>query len=140
MIARIDHECDVDIYLKEFEVKDLSEKTIEGILIKNFKPKLQGKIYLSVNDSRSYENGFGIGVCDEKYFGVNDNFEIEFFMGTEFYQDVLGEGVIGMRQRMRDGSKIQIYDCSKIDQIILANVENLEFYRDNRDRLPEHFG
>ncbi|MBS3066904.1 hypothetical protein J4205_03685 [Candidatus Pacearchaeota archaeon] len=140
MIASIDNQADICLYLEAEELKKLENETIEGVLIKILKPKRQGAISISVNDKRKYENGLGIGIDDSRYWDVKDNFHLGIFMGTEFYQELSKKGVIGLRQRMRDGSKIHIYDRSKLNGIDEIYVETFEFYRDNKDKLRKDLG
>ena len=140
MIASIDNQAYICLYLEAEELKKLENETIEGVLIKILKPKRQGAISISVNDKRKYENGLGIGIDDSRYWGVKDNFHLGIFMGTEFYQELSKKGVIGLRQRMRDGSKIHIYDRSKLNGIDEIYVETFEFYRDNKDKLRKDLG
>ena len=140
MIGGIDHQADLDLYLEAEELARLPEATIEGVLIKTDKPKRQGIICISVDDLRKNENGYGIGLDDKKYWGVQDGFRIEVFIGTEWYQELQEKGVIGLRSRMRDGSKITIYDRSRLESMSAIRVENLEYYRDNKERLPDNFG
>ncbi len=140
MIAGIDHQADITIYLEAEEVKTLGSQRLEGALIKTKLPKRQGTICLSLNDARKNENGFGIGINDKGYWGVQDGFCVEAFMGLEWYRLLLERGKVGLRQRMRDGSKIDVYDMSRLDEIDAMNAENLEFYRDNKERLPAEFG
>lgn len=140
MIAGIDPQSDIDLYLEADELAILSTGTLEGVLIKTIKPKRQGKITLSVNDARKNENGFGIGLDDKRYWGVEDGFHLDLFMGSEWYKQLQEERVIGLRSRLRDGSKIHIYDRSKLDCMEATRATDLEFYRDNQERLPDYFG
>ena len=140
MTATIDSQADIDLYLETEELERLANETIEEALIKILKPKRQGIINISVNDARKYENGLGIGIDDSRYWDVKDNFHLEVFMGAEFYQELRKRGVIGIRQRMRDRSKIHVYDRSRLNGIDEINVESLEFYRDNKDRLRDDLG
>ena len=139
MIAGIDSQADIDLYLDPEELRRLSDSKIEGILIKTERPKRQGTISISFNDARKNENGFGVGLDDERYWEAKDNFHIEVFIGHEFYRDLVERGRIGTRQRMLDGSKIHIYDRSRIDNVTAMSAETLEFYRDNKERLPKEF-
>ena len=41
---------------------------------------------------------------------------------------------------MLSGSKIAVYDISRLSKIDAGRAESLEFYRDNKERLPEDFG
>jgi len=140
MIASIDHQADITLYLEAEEVKKLGSQRLEGVLVKIQKPKRQGTICLSVNDARKNENGSGIGISDKGYWGVQESFCIEVFMGTGCYKILRERGRIGLRQRMLDGSKVNIYDRSKLGGIDAMGAENLEFYRDNKERLPADFG
>jgi hypothetical protein len=139
MIAGIDYQADITLYLEAEEVKKLGSQRLEGVLVKVQKPKRQGTIYLSVNDARRNENGSGIGINDKGYWGVQEDFCIEVFMGTGQYKVLRERGRIGLRQRMLDGSKVNIYDRSRLNGIDVTVAENLEFYRDNKERLPADF-
>ena len=97
-------------------------------------------ISISINEKRKYENGFGIGIYDKRYWGFEDGFHIDIFMGNECYEELKRRGVIGLRQRMRDGSKINVYDISKLNGLSKIGAEQLEFYRDNREKLSDLLG
>ena len=140
MIGGIDHQADIDLYLEAEELERLPNETLEGVLIKIRKPKRQGVISISINDERKMENGFGIGLDDKQYWGVQDNFRVDVFIGSKWYQELLQRRVVGTRQKMKDGSKIYIYNRSMLDGINLRGAKHLEFYRDNKERLPENFG
>ena len=139
MIAGIDSKADIELYLKIEELTRLEKEKIEGILIIIERPKKQGTIYISLNDSRAYENGFGIGINDKGYWGVQNDFCVEVFIGTGYYSQLVETGRVGTRHRMRDGSKIHIYNIDKLDRSELRSVENLEYYRDSKDTLPDIF-
>ena len=140
MIAGIDSQADIELYLEPKELERLANETVEGVLVKTSRPKRQGTINISINDSRKNENGIGIGIDDSRYWGVADDFHVSVFMGSEWYRELMERGVIGTRQRMRDGSKIHIYDRSQLDGIDFSASETLEFYRDNKEELTDHFG
>ncbi len=122
------------------EVKKLQTETITGVLVKTQKPKRQGTISVIVNDERQNEDGSGIGVDSSKYWKVKDDFHVAVFVGSGWYQQLLERGVVGMRQRMLDGSKITIYDKSKLEFVEAMRAESLEEYRDNKERLLEELG
>ncbi|MFC1753873.1 hypothetical protein ACFL96_10880 [Thermoproteota archaeon] len=139
MIGSIDHDCDIMVYLQPDEVGRLADSTLEGVLVKWNHPKRQGKLFLSVDDKRSMENGSGIGVDDNDYWGKKDDFEVKLFMATHWYKELKGRGIVGLRQRMLDGSKVHVYDVTKIETLQASGAEHLEFYVENRDRLPSEF-
>lgn len=137
MIGGIDGKADTFLYLDSEEIQRLQDKVIEGALVRIHMPKSQGTVYLSVDDSRKSENGpHGIGVDDKGYWGVRDGFSVRFFMGTEWHRALLERGRIGTRLRMLDGSEIHVYDRSRLDVMDASAAETLEFYRDNKERLP----
>ncbi len=138
MIGSIDNRSDIELYLDSIELEKLSNETISGVIIKILKPKRQGTISLEINDKRQNENGFGIGINDSKYWGISDGFHLDVFMSSEYYDNLKKRGVVGLRQRMRDGSKINIYDKSRCQSTDIISVENLEFYRDNKNALPDY--
>lgn len=135
MISSIDYESDICVYLTNEEVNRLSKDTLEGVLIKTASPKLQGTLRISVNDARKTDNGFGIGIDDKMYWGKKQDFHLDVFVGNEYYQALKERGRIGTRQGMMDGSKISLYDISKVDGIDASVVKSLEFYRDNKEKL-----
>lgn len=139
MIGGIGDDADIALYLNAEELRKLPDETIEGVLVKFSRPKRQGTVNISINDKRSNENGYGIGINDDQYWGKQDDFHIDVFMGTEWYQCVVERGVIGLRQRMLDGSKITVYDRSRMDGVDRVTADTLEFYRDNKERLPIEF-
>ncbi|MBW2968031.1 hypothetical protein KY362_06105 [Candidatus Woesearchaeota archaeon] len=139
MIARIDKQADIDIYLHEFEVQELGRRTIEGTIVRSWIPKQQGTLSISVNDARQDENGSGIGIDDTVYDDVKDGFEIEVFVGSHWYQQLLEHGRVGLRHRMRDGSKVTVYNRTRLDRTEEHTVSTLEFYVENKVQLPERF-
>jgi len=148
MIAGIDERADLDIYLTAEEVTILSSGTLEGVLVKTKTPKKQGTIAISINNQRNRENGAnGIGLDDSKYWtnnhkylSITEGFHLAIFLGHEWYDELKKEGKIGTRHSMRDGSKINVYDLSRLDYIDRSNAETLEFYRDNKDQLFDTLG
>jgi len=141
MIAGIDSQADLEVYLEPEEIEMLGRgEVINGVLIKVLKPKRQGAISISVNEERKNENGFGIGIDDSGYWRIRDGFRLEVFLSSEWYASLRGRGLIGIRQRMLDGSKIHIYDRSRLTGLDMLAPENLEFYRDNKERLCEDLG
>ena len=141
MIAGIDSQADLEVYLEPEEIEMLGRgEVINGVLIKVLKPKRQGTISISVNEKRKNENGFGIGIDDSGYWRIRDGFRLEEFLSSAWYASLRGRGLIGIRQRMLDGSKIHIYDRSRLTGLDTLAPENLEFYRDNKERLGEDLG
>ena len=92
MIAGIDEQADIAIYLTHEEAERVARETLVGVLVKWHKPKRQGLISISVNDARKMEGGFGIGVADKGYWGIQDGFCIDAFMGTYEYQEFMRDG------------------------------------------------
>lgn len=138
MIASIDYEWDIDLYFSPEEIITLERgNTLEGVLVKIHTPKLQGKIYVSVNDERKNENGFGIGLIDRDFSRSNCG-EIEVFIGDCYFQLLKSRGKIGTRHHLLGGSKINLMDISKIGGIQKLGKELLEFYRDNKEKLNNY--
>lgn len=134
MIASIDGEYDISLYLTAKEVEDLPNKTIEGVLVKLKTPGRQGLVSISLNEERKGENGSnGIGVDDSKYPGVDDDFSLEVFMGGRLYGLLLRTGDFETRLNMLNGNKIAVYDLSRADFFPCQAAKNLEFSRDNKD-------
>ena len=59
MIACVDSEKDITVYLTDKEVDDISNRVVEGVLVRLHRPKQQGKLYISVNNERKNENESG---------------------------------------------------------------------------------
>ncbi len=137
MIASVDRQTDLEVFLEVEEVACLERETIEGVLVKHAHEKRQGTISLQIDDTQSTHIGFGVGVNDKEYWGVPDNFRIELFMATSVYNDLKQRGCIGLRHRMKDGAKVHVYNRSRISSMERHTVESLEYYRDNRGQLPE---
>jgi hypothetical protein len=135
MIASIDRQFNIDVYLDPKELSRLESEVLSGVIIKNQKPKQQAEFYVSVNDKGSNENGCGIGVKSEGYswegIGV-----IEIFLSTEAFRTIKENGRVGYRHSIRDGAKIHFYDRSRHNGY---SAERFEHYRDNKDRLPADF-
>ena len=136
MIGLIGSDCDISVFLEDEEVPRLGKEVLEGVLIKFYKPKLQGKVYLSVNEKKKNYQGAGIGVEDKNYWGKKDGFEVELFMGSEFYKELEATGVVGLRHKMLDGAKVKICKRSEDEPL----VEHLEHYRDNKEKLHPDLG
>ena len=135
MIASLDRQFDIDVYLDTEELSELENKVIEGVIIKFQKPKQQGQIYVSVNNERCNENGCGVVSTGYSRTEVGT---IELFLSTAAYKNLKEEGRFGARHSVRDGSKVHLYERSRCEYPYSA--EHLEHYRDNRDRLPADFG
>ena len=108
MIAAINWQADLAIYLNGDEIERIGIWVVEGVLIRRNNPKRQGKIHVSVNDKRKDENGFGIGVDDRVYWGPED-FELYVFVGNEYYKMLRERGRAGSRTRMIDGAQVDLY-------------------------------
>lgn len=92
MIGGIDFQADIDLYLDAEELERLLNATIEGVLIKIQEPKRQETISISINDARKNENGFGSGLDDKQYWGIQEGFRVDAFMGSEWYQELQERG------------------------------------------------
>ena len=137
MIAGIDRQLDISIVFQKDEIESLSKgEQIAGILIRIDKPHEQGNITTQVDNNRENLNGFGIGIDDKNYWGVDENFKLDVFIGNYYFGLLQERGRIGTRHSLRDGSKITLY--SNLDDFNTRNmVDNLEFYRDNKENLKE---
>ena len=70
MIAGIDYQANIEVFLDKEEVKNLPNSVLEGVLIQTNEPKRQGRIRISINEAKKKEGGFGIGLNNKKYWGV----------------------------------------------------------------------
>ena len=138
MIGGINKELDIEVFLDAEEVKKLQDEVLEGILIKWNKPKQQGTVQLSIEDGRSTERGFGIGVVDTGY-GWDSVGKFELFMSKQYYAVLREQGVVSIRYGIGFGSKVEVYNKSKLEDSDELRVQNLEHYRDNKDKLPDCF-
>jgi hypothetical protein len=139
MIASIDHEQDIRVYMSSEEVEKLKTGSLEGILVKWHKPKQQGIIVVSVNDVLKINNDTsGVGVVFTEYNWKNVG-KVELFLRAHFYSDLVANGKNGVRYGTV-GSKVHVYNLSIDDFDIRSAVKSLEFYCDNKDRLPADFG
>jgi hypothetical protein len=140
MIAEIDNQRDITVFLTTDEVAQLSTETLEGVLIKSDKPKQQGIIFVSVNAERY--NGSAVGVFEDKidFYSYSTAGKFEIFIGPRYYEnDLKTRGIIGVRYGSM-GSKVHIYNYTLLGGMERINAENLEFYRDNKDKMPDSFG
>jgi hypothetical protein len=139
MIAEIDQQADISIYLKENELDNLSNgKVIAGILIRIHKPESQGTINVQLDDNKKNINRcIGIGVDDNNYWGIKNDFELNIFIGNYFFNMLRENGRTGTRQSMLDGSKIDIYNYLTLNGMEKSFVETLEFYRDNKEKYQQ---
>ncbi|MBM3231851.1 hypothetical protein FJZ21_00535 [Candidatus Pacearchaeota archaeon] len=135
MIGSIDHKADICLFLEPSEIVAMASATLEGVLIMAHNIKSQGTFSITVNNARQYENGGGIGIEDQGYHRNATDFRINVFVGDQFYRLLVSNGGIGTRTRLRDGSKIDISDISKLESTERMYLEDLIFYRDNKDRL-----
>ena len=133
MIAGIDQQADIAVYLKNGEMESLSKGgVVAGILTRIHKPESQGTINVQVDDDKKNINGcIGIGVDDDNYWGIMNNFQINIFIGDFFFDMLQRQGQTGTRQSMLDGSKIDIYNNN------LIAIQTLEIYRDNKKRYQQ---
>lgn len=138
MIASVDRDRDFDIYLTHEEVEKITHCVVDGVLIRLHKPKQQGKINICLCDDKRNLNGFGIGI-EDNWPWANLEGEVKIYVGDSFYEDLVENGRTGTRYGHM-GSKIHLYDCSRIDFTMKAGFEHLEFYRDNREKLHASFG
>ncbi len=135
MIGSIDDKADITIFLEPQEITDIAASTIEGVLIMAHNFRNQGKVSVTVNNASQYENGGGIGIDSPGYPKNATNFRVNVFVGDEFYHLLVSNRKVGTRTRLRDGSKIDLLDISRLDSMDKIHLEDLIFYRDNKDRL-----
>lgn len=138
MIAGIDRQLDISIVFQKDEIESLSKgEQIAGILIRTEKPHEQGIINTQVDDSRRNLNGFGIGIDDKNYWGVKDNFKLDVFIGNEYFSRLQERGRTGVRQSLRNGSQISLYNSDLDNFEIRTLANNLEFYKDSKENLKK---
>lgn len=126
MIAGINYQADIDLFLEAEEVKRLEAGTIEGVLIDRDKPKRQGTITISVRP----EKWIGVKVEGKDYWGVKEGFRVEVLLEVSYYKELRERGFLGLRHRMLDGSKINIFDRSRLKETPthVSGPEYLEKY------------
>lgn len=130
MIAGIDREADINVFFQENDLEKLSQgDKISGILIREYRFDNLGIINASVDNQRQNLNGFGIGIDDKNYWGINPDFSLDVFIGEDFFRILQQDKQTGSRQSIRDGSKIHLYaDPHSFDY--QTGVDFLEFCRD----------
>ncbi len=133
MIASIDSQKDIEIFLTAKELLLLKTQTLEGTIIRIEQPKIQTPLHLSFNEKRSYELGTGIGFDISKYH--NPNFILESFICIQLYEDLRTTGQTSTRHQLRDGSKINLYTIDTITSLTKIHYENLQFYVENKNLL-----
>lgn len=137
MIGSIASNADIMVYLQEGDLERLANERLEGIIIRSHKLKSQGIFYFSIDESLKNLNGFGIGIDDSNYWGVKNNFSLKLFISMEYYTTLCDKGKLGIRHRLSDGSHIDVCDWSKLDSMELNNMEQIQFYHDNKDKIPD---
>ena len=130
MIGGIDSKYDITVFLQAKEIERVSNEVLEGIIIKIEEPEKQWPLFVSVNDKRSYDGGYGIGVQDNRHSQDSDK-KIELFIGNEWYQRLQSAGAVELRHGTH-GSKVCLSDASKGMEAIAK--ENLEQYIDNPNK------
>lgn len=135
MIGSIDDKADITIFLEPQEITAIASSTIEGVLVMTHNFRNQGTVSVTVNNARQYENGGGIGIDSPGYHKNANNFKVNVFVGDEFYHLLVSNRSVGTRTRLRDGSKIDLLDTSRLDPMDRIHLEDLIFYRNNKDKL-----
>ena len=139
MIGNVFFSGDIFLYLDSKEIGELPDHSIQGVLISVEKPKRQGTVGLSINNSRGY--GGGIGTDGSRYHGIRDNFHVDIFLPDSCYEALVKRGKIGTRSNLRDGAEVRIRDRTRLDDLTESSVvESLEYYRDNKERLDNALG
>lgn len=123
MLVGVDSHLNIEVYLETDELGRLSSGIIEGMLFRLNEKK--GSVTLSVNNTRSFEHGYGIGVSQINY---SQQPCLEVFLGTGWYQELIERGVIGSRHQLRDASKITVYDSSRINGMESLRLDALLSY------------
>jgi hypothetical protein len=129
MIAQIGSDSDILVYLSPEEIKRMVAERIEGALVRIDSPKKQGILGIIANEAEARKDDYGIRVELDVRIP-----EAEIFVGDFFYNDFLERGKTGTRYGVM-GSKITLRDISRLDGLDAIHLEQIEFYRDNKDRL-----
>ena len=133
MIAGIDSDRDLSVYLDPRELIELAGNKIEGKVIKIAYPRQQGNVFVSVDALNATDNGRTVGVQFRGYTSASVG-EIELFLSDFTYRELMTKGRMGLRYGTR-GSKVNLFDKSKLSLIDRSFPEQLEFYRDNQANL-----
>lgn len=129
MIASIDEYRDIKIFLDPVDLEVLQRKRIEGVLVKMLEPEKQGIIGLSFNQERVKRTGQNVEVDTSGFFVAESNFCIDVFIGEFRYQEILTTGKSETRYFTSSGSKIEIYDRTRLEDFNLnMYAEDIEFY------------
>jgi len=127
VIASINPEYDVSIYLSLEDIAQLTSYRLEGALIRLHDPRKKGLLTLEINDARNHERGFGIGFNADRYRNISDNFVLEVFLGSNFYKCLAKQTVVTNRHNLKDGAKVHMYPDDPRHESV---IEDLEYYRD----------
>jgi hypothetical protein len=134
MIAGIDQQADISIYLNPEEVNKLAGgQNIAGILIRRHWPESQGTINVQVDTTKENLNGFGIGIEPHNYWELTDGFQMDVFIGDIYFNRLRQLGHTSLRHDLKDGGKIGIYSESTFETRMV--VDELNFFRDNKEKL-----
>ena len=131
MIASVDKEADITIYLNPEEINKLQQEQLSGTLIKQHKPEQQGiiNLYYGLNPE-----------IDMPAFGIGVELDIrtpraDVFLTPDVYEHFVENRRYGTRYG-HIGSKISLKDISRMKRIdITMGPEQLEWYRDNMHKM-----
>jgi len=110
MFGSIDSEQDIDIFLTQKEIEQLSSRPLEGIIIKKREPKIQNPLILSIDKEKSRDR-----------IGVEEKASVyQVFISPEYHDMLKENGSVGTR-----------YDTlgSKIDLVEESHAENMSDFR-----------
>ncbi len=129
MIATIDSQCDLSLYLENQEIVALHDTKLEGKLL-GVRSKRVGAITLALDEELPLKKGsMGIYIFDDHYF-KEYLFSLDVFMTREFFSYFQDSptGHVGTRQRMRDGSKIDFYTIERLEGMERMQLEFIREY------------
>lgn len=138
MIGSIDAKRDIALYITQEELCALPEKTSSGVIIKFHKPKQQGTVELSLDDKLAFRSGYGIG-AEARDLKRDTIGAVQIYLSHELYTKLKEHGSTGSITSLGNGSTVQIYDLSR-RPTQHSHVEQLEWYAQMKDKLPEDFG
>ena len=127
MLVGLGRYHDMDIFLTHTEVENLANSEIKGTLVLYAKPKQQFKVTI-VLDRENAQLGIN---------AIRNESNWELYVSPDFYGRLKKNGKTGTRYGL--GWQIALTDLSRAEMGDRSAAQNLQFYIENRERLPKEF-
>ncbi len=137
MLAGIASNTDISVYLDPDEIERLESQVVDGVLVHWNYPKEQGTV--EVTASQYPQEGLNRTIKVQKNNRSHEDVgDLSVYLNQDAYETLLQNGFAGIRYNAR-GDKIHLRNTSQLDSTEGFRLEDLEFYRDNRDNLSKEF-